>query len=220
MAQHKEPHIKKASTRSKVSDNEAMLLSAGGKLADDTNPSIVALSAGLIAAGEAIGTSIVNQKTKHDEALVSTDQVKQDNKDGCDAYNAAAKKVEEVYPGNTSKWADLGFSSTLAVVPDQTPPDKVENCKMFQSEYAKQCEVRYDPTARALSYIIKITKDAPLDASKYIIIEEPTTSFTSASVRIVIPDAYLNVPIWIKVTASNGAGKGPSSEPFGGRIIQ
>jgi len=80
-----------------------------------------------------------------------------------------------------------------------------------------QCDVNYDPVKDADSYLVKITKDAPLDASKYVSIDD---IFYTSSISFIVPAGFLGVPIWIKVTASNTAGKGPSSNPFGGRIIQ
>jgi hypothetical protein len=171
-------------------------------------------------AGTTLNALIVENKDTHDAAELATKSMNDSNALGCQIYNNAADEVERVYPDNTSKWLSLGFVVTKDIASDQDVPEKVENCTMSQGEYEKTCEIRFDPSLRAANYTVQITKDNPSENPTYIIVTRPKIVYTTSRITFDVPDDYLNVPLWVRVTAHNSTGDAPASEPFGGKRIQ
>lgn len=214
------PHVKKVDYRNNPSDNKTVFESVGAKLTSDTNPTVSALGAGISTAATTLNGKIVASKDAHDAALVATKTMNDSNTAGCKTYNDAGLIVEQQYPDNPTKWLELGLEVTKDLASTKEIPDKCTNCSMAQGEFPKACTIDFDPSNRAENYTIEITKDNPSGSPVYILVRNPKTVYSTSSINFNMPDDYLNVPVWIKVTAHNTTGNSPASDPFGGMRIQ
>ena len=201
-------------------DNKIKVEAVGTKLSQESNVTIKEMGEQNITNAETIGTSQLNQKIAKDAHEAATAKVHQDNEAACIFYNTTAKKVMDFFANDQAKWAAIGFDLTSSEVHERPVPGKVINCVMMQGEYPKQCKITFDPVAAADNFTVEITIADPLDASKYILVVNPKMIFTTSKITFFVPDTYLGKPLWAKVTAHNTTGTGPSSEPFGGKIIQ
>ena len=203
-----------------ASTNKETCNTVSGNLNSDSNADVQAQGGFLATAGGNLGTAITDSDNAHNAAIAATGVVKTKHATAAEVYNAAAVVVEQKYPDNPDKWIELGFEVTTEHVPDGTVPDKVVHGSMSQGDEVKTCDIHFDPTPRAENYTIRMTKDNPADDSKYIQVTSPRVAYTKSTITINIPDDYLNFTLWFKATANNAKGKGPESDPFGGRKIQ
>jgi hypothetical protein len=220
MARNLKQHIKKISAHNNPDTNKTKFGAVGDKLSADTDPAIAALGADVTLAGTTLNTLIIEKESAHEASIVATKAMNDSNAYGCQIYNNAADEVEKTYPDNVSKWLSFGYDVTKDIASDQDVPEKVENCVMMQGDYEKTCKIEFDHSLRATNYTVQITKENPTESQTYIIVSSPKIVYTTSSITFDVPDDYLNVPIWAKVTAHNSAGDAPASTPFGGLRIQ
>ena len=213
-------HIKKLNKQNGASANKDTCNTVSGNLNDDGNADVAAQGALLESAGGNLGTAITNSDNLHNEAEAATGVMKTKHSTAAEVYNAAAVVVEQKYPNNPDKWKELGFEVTVEHVSDGTVPEKVVHGSMTQGDELKTCDIHFDATPGAENYTLRMTKGNPADDSSYIQVTSPRVSYTKSSITINIPDDYLNFTLWFKATANNATGKGPESDPFGGRKIQ
>ena len=209
-----------ADAKHNAGENQEEFAYIGGKLAADANPDVAATGTALVAGAANIGVKKTANKNAHEAAKTATDNLNHANADAANLYNVARAKVLEVYPNDPDKYSGYGFRLTSAIAHDPSIPEKIVYISIVQSDFPKHANVHFERPARAEKFTVEITKGNPFDASTYIMITKPSVIFDSTNITIIIPDDYLNVNIWIKITAHNNAGDGPPSEPFGGKKIQ
>jgi hypothetical protein len=220
MSKNLTPKIKKLSKHAYPKDNKTKVASVGAKLSDDSDPAVAVLGTRVSSAATTLDTSITAHKDAQDAAELATITMNNENANACKAYNDATVVVMQKYPNNPDHWRSLGYEVTKDLAQDQDPPEKVMNITLSQGEYPKTCLVKFDPAKRAETYTVEITKDDPSLNPAFSLVRSPKTVFTTATFVIDILEAYLNVPIWVRVTAHNASGDSPVSNASGGIRIQ
>ncbi|MEI8202926.1 MAG: hypothetical protein WCH34_07940 [Bacteroidota bacterium] len=200
--------------------NKNKILLVGGKMEESLNPAISALGTSLVTSGTTLNTKITNKANADAAAESATTELHDANEAGCKLYKSTIAEIKKILPDNPTAWKEFYYDLSSDIAHDMDVPEKVEGGSGTQSDFAGQCDAHWKPTLRAKFYTVRISNDDPLDLSKYIRVEDPKDSFTSSSIRFVVPEDMRNKVLWIKVTASNSTGKGPASDPFGGIIIQ
>jgi hypothetical protein len=213
--------IKLLSAHNNPVDNASTMATVGGNMAADGNAVVAAKGTLVGDAGVATANAITADTNAHNLALSTTITKTTVNKDSVEIYNAGAVIVEQQYPNNTTKWIALGFETTASTAQDANPPEEVLHGSFSVGDYLATMSIHFDPAVGTgkITYTAEITNADPSDATKYIQVISPEISYTKTTFTINLAPAYLDVNVWIKITAHNTAGASPASVPFGGRKI-
>ena len=201
-------------------DNSTQIGAVGELMSNSENLTVKNAGVALLPFGGTINSSVVNNKKAHDDAETANKAMHQANDNGVVKYNEAAKIVMLAFPNNPDMWAALGFDVSSGTAQSQTAPDKVTNGSITQGDYAAQCDLHFDPAARAANYTVQDVTGDPAIIANYKMVTNPKMIFTSSKISFNLPPDALNKDLWVIVTAHNTAGDSPVSEPFGGRKIQ
>ena len=204
--------------RDNSGDNQALAAKVASNMADSSDSVIVAQ--GLIVQTGADGSAkaILAKGKAHDAAIAATATENKQNINNCEIFNAQALIVQQNNPGNTDLFTALGYILTAETAEDAKEPTQVLNGAMGQGKYLGTADITYDKV-EGCTYTVEITKGDPSDAATYVDITQPEPMFSKVSITIVLPAGYAGATCWLKVTAHNGAGAGPPSQPFGGKKI-
>lgn len=214
-------HIKKLSTKNNSVDNAATIITVGTNLEASANVAVAAQGLIVSAAGDATDVANRAETNAHNAALVATATKATVAKDSVDKYNASGVVVEQQLPGQPTVWTAFGFQTTASVAIDAHAPEAVLHGSISIGDYQATMSIHFDPAVGTgnITYTAEITNSDPSDLTKYIQVESPQLSYTKTTFTINLAPEYLDVNVWIKITAHNTAGASPASVPFGGRKI-
>ena len=201
--------------------NASTMVRVGANMEADANTAVAAEGTVVAGGGEASNNAITDDTNAHNLALASTIAKAEVNKNSVERFNAGAVIVQQQYPNNPTKWTALGFETTESVALDAHEPEAVLHGSFSVGDYLATMSIHFDPAVGTgkITYTAQITNGDPSDASKYIQVESPEISYTKTTFTINLTPEYLDVNVWIKITAHNTAGASPASVPFGGRKI-
>ena len=220
MSSIKEQTIITLKSKDAPKDNSIQIGAVATLMSNSENLTVKNAGVALLPFSGTINSSVVNNKKAHDDAETATTTMHQANDNGVVKYNEAAKIVMLAFPNNPDMWAALGFDVSSGTAHSQTAPDKVLNGSITQGDYAAQCDLHFDPAARAANYTVQYITGDPAIIANYKMVTNPKMIFTSSKISFILPPDALNKDLWVIVTAHNTAGDSPASEPFGGRKIQ
>jgi len=219
MAQHKKAKIKRLKPTGVPKTIEFKAKLAGENAAASANPEVSAKGTTANNKAEDLQNAILDKRDKQNAAKAATKTVLKETRLAAKAYNNLATICEMELPDDVNEWIRMGFDITQTVVLDAKKPGKVLHGSVSQGDFSATADIHHDPVEGARDYSIRVTKGSPADDATYIMITKPRALFTKSNATVKLPDDYLNVPLWWKVTAHNSAGAGPESDPFGGRRI-
>jgi hypothetical protein len=220
MSKPRKQKIKAASDKTNPVTNAKDIIKVGDNLKEDSDPAVSAIGVLVTDSAGKLSDSVLDNDNAHDAAQLANTKMYEQNTETCTVYNDAAGKIMLKFPNDPDKWKGYGFVLTKDKAEDKPIPDQPVNCSMEQGEFYKTCKVRFDLPANAETYTIEMTKTDPKDDASYVIVKDPKVIFTTTTIIFNVPNDFLNVNLWLKVTAHNANGCGPASEPFGGRRIQ
>jgi hypothetical protein len=159
-----------------------------------------------------LGTKKGLNDTAHLNAKNATEDELTQKKVAIKSYNKAAKKVMEVYDGNTTKYTELGFDLTKI----GTPADEltaVLGGEAHLSPFPGKVEVGFDVLHGADDYLLEECEgDTTLPTAIWYPANPVSTKIHSAR---IIPKTRGVILSW-RVTGENTFGPGAPGLPFGG----
>jgi|WetSurMetagenome_2_1015567.scaffolds.fasta_scaffold316481_2 hypothetical protein len=195
---------------SKVADN----------LANDPDTSVAAIGTALQTSVGKLGDSITDNDNAHDAAQLANTKMYEQNSTTASDYNNAGVKIMQKFENNPNKWKSYGFVLTKDAAEARPIPGMPINGSMLQGKFPATCSIRFDVVPNADSYSIEMTKGDLSEASVFVQVKSPRMFYTTTNITFDVPKEYLNVLLWVKVTAHNTTGDSPASEPFGCMKIQ
>ena len=219
MAIHKKAKIKRMKPTGVPKTVEEKTKIVGENAGGSSNPLVSAKGTAANDKADELKDAISDNKNKHNAAVLATKTMLKETKLTAKAYNNLATICEIELPDNVETWIEMGFEVTKTIISEVGKPGKVLHGAVTQGDFSATADIHHDPVAGARDYSIRVTKGDLGDDASYIMITKPRALFTKSNATVKLPDDYLNVPLWWKVTAHNTAGSGPESDPFGGRRI-